>query len=61
MYIMNKTFKKVYLHPSVCSLSLRTEGLIAVSLSEGSADPDRPVLVPPYEDFDEAEEDPADF
>ena len=61
MYIMNKTFEKVYLHPSVCSLSLRTEVLIAVSLNEGSADPDRPVLVPPYEEFDEAEEDPADF
>ena len=61
MYIMNKTFKKVYLHPSVCSLSLRTEGLIAVSLNEGSADPDRPVLAPPYEEFDEAEEDPAEF
>lgn len=53
--------KKNYLHPSVCRICLRTEGLLAVSLGEGSADPNKPVLAPPFGDAEAEEEGFEDY
>ncbi len=53
--------KKNYLHPSVCRICLRTEGLLAVSLGEGSADPNKPVLAPPFGDAEAEEEEFEDY
>lgn len=53
--------KKKYQYPAVISMCLRTEGVIAVSLGEGSADPDKPVMAPPFEDDDEPDEGPINY
>lgn len=53
--------KKTYQHPVVSSMSLRTEGMIAVSLGDGSADPDKPVMAPPFEDDEELDEGPINY
>ena len=53
--------KKTYQHPVASSMSLRTEGVIAVSLGDGSADPDKPVMAPPFEDDDELDEGPINY